>query len=295
MAVLLVVLPVMSSCGGEEVAPTVIISPSDVEMSVGDVYSLEYTVFPKRYADMQISWLVSDSKIIDCKDGRISAKAPGVALVYAVVGTARHSCKVTVTDNSSNMIVGESVTLSVAMQSLIKDAKKISVLQNGEVSDVLSYEGGTITANKTGMASVVATFENGDALTLARICVRDIHLTCEGMPLTVEVDHDLGISIEAYGLEVFRQLYATNNYAVSFAFKYKLASETDKDSVRVDFKVVLYSSEVEGEFCRERIVSAKLKPGEEYEYVDSGFYAMLGEEGDRHFWIEIVPVEEEEE
>ena len=76
MAVLLVVLPVMSSCGGEEVAPTVIISPSDVEMSVGDVYSLEYTVFPKRYADMQISWLVSDSKIIDCKDGRISAKAP---------------------------------------------------------------------------------------------------------------------------------------------------------------------------------------------------------------------------
>ena len=60
------------------------------------------------------------------------------------------------------------------------------------------------------------------------------------------------------------------------------------------FKVVLYSSEVEGEFCRERVLTVKMKPDTEYEYIDSGFYSMLNEEGDRNFWIEIVPLEDKE-
>lgn len=288
IAILFVILPVMSSCTQEEVVPpTVVISPAEVEMAVGDVYTLNSIVFPNKYKDMDVIWFVSNSDVIECVDGRISAKAPGIANVYATVGSSRHSCKVTVREASRNMIVGETIAVLSSQQKLIREAKEIVT-----TSGAVSYENGIITANEEGKALVIAKYENGDFLTLADVWVRDISLTCDEMPLTVVCDSEKGIEIEAYDLEVYKELYGENNYSINFSFKFKRVDNAQSGSLYANFKVVLYSGEVEGEFCRERVLSVKMKPGEEYEYVDDGFRAMLGEDGNRTFWIEIMPLEE---
>ena len=299
-AILLVILPFMSSCGQEEeVYPTVVISPTEVQMSVGDIYTLDSTVFPRAFKDLEVSWYVSNPDIIECDGGRVTAKGVGTALVYASAGTSRHSCKIIVSESTRKMIVGEEATLPVLQNNLIQQASGFAVYSGNEPSDILSFENNVITANKKGEARVVATFENGDTLTVATVSVRELNLTCEGMPesedgepLTVVVDSELGTAINVYGLAVEKYYYAENNYAVRFAFKYRLAEANGTTSV--SFKVVLYSSEVEGEFCRERVLTVKMKPDTEYEYIDSGFYSMLNEEGDRNFWIEIVPLEDKE-
>ena len=300
VAILIVILPIMSSCGKEEevVPPTVIISPSEVQMSVGDIYTLDSTVFPMIYQDLNVSWYVSDPEIIECVGGRVYAKGLGTALVYAAAGSSRHSCRITVTEQQRKMIVGEEAQLPALQNNLIKGATGFAVYSGDEPSDVLSFENNVITANKKGDARIVATFENGDVLTVANISVRDITLTCNGMPeseedppLRVVVDNESGIAIEVYDLVLEKYYYSTDNYAVRFSFKYRLAPEVQGETVRVNFRVTLYSSEVKGEYCRDKDVSGKMTPGTEYQYVDSGFYAMLNEEGDRAFWIEIVSLE----
>ena len=290
MAILFVVLPVFSSCGGEEaVSPTVVISRPDVELSVGDQYTLSASVFPAKFNDLKIDWFSSDQNVVECQDGKLYAKAEGVALVYAAVGSARRSCKVTVSNEQRKMIIGESVALTAQERELIKSASEVVI-----TGECISFDDGVITANALGNAFVKAIFENGDALTVASVDVRDISLTCEKMPHAVLVDASTGAEIEVYGLTVDKQLYEKDNYSVQLKFNYKLKGGAELSSSLVSFKIILYSGEVEGEFCREKTVSVKIAPGVQYEYVDDVFRARLNEEGNRTFWIEVVPVEEAE-
>lgn len=290
MAIIFVVLPVFSSCGGEEsVSPTVVISKSDVELSVGDQYTLSASVFPAKFNDLKIDWFSSDKSVVECQDGKLYARAEGVALVYASVGSARRSCKVTVSTEQRKMIIGESVALTASERELIKSASEVVI-----TGECISFNDGVITANALGNAFVKAIFENGDSLTVASVDVRDISLTCDDMPHTVTVDRATGAEIEVYGLTVEKSLYQKDNYSVQFKFNYKLKDGVELSSFPVSFKVILYSGEVKGEFCRERTVTVKIAPGVQYEYVDEAFRAMLNEEGNRTFWIKVVPMEEAE-
>ena len=290
MALILVVLPVFSSCGGaeEELSPSVVISETDIQMSVGDVYTLSARIFPKKFQQTPVIWSVSDGEIISCDNGRISAKAPGTALVFATVGSAKHSCRITVSENRQNMIIGEQIALDSTMREIVAKAKEISTS-----SDVISYADGKITANKLGDATLSAHYENGDRVTLATVHVVDVSLACDGMPITLVTNSSVGTAVELYGLQVKKQLYSENNYLINFSFKYKRCDNVTQKSERVNFVVTLYSGEVEGEFCRKTNVSILAVHGEEYTYIDAGFLAELkGGEG-RTFWIEVTPVEDE--
>ena len=285
IAVLLAVLPVLSSCGGEEEVPlNVVLSPAEINMSVGDQYALQVGIFPKKYQNREIIWSVSDNSVIECDGGIISAIAPGEAIVYATVGSVRKVCRVKVNDIKTNIIVGDKLTVSADIRELIKDATEISVSS----PDVITFEDYTITANKVGEAYVKAHFENGDVVTVARVSVRDISLTCEDIPFSLITNSELGTEILFSDFQVHKQYYSTDNYFVQFAFKYKRVDTLIDENMRVNFTVTLYSSEVEGEFCRDVNVGVMMNPGNEYTFVDAGFLAKLNEEGNRNFWIEIT-------
>ena len=291
IAVLLAILPVMSSCGqAEDVPPAVVISPLSINMSVGDVYTLDVSVFPKKYQNTDITWTVSDSRVVLCEDGKITAIAPGEAIVYASVGSARKSCRVSVGNFVRNMIVSETVALSASEKELIKNAAEVSV----SAPDVISIEEDSVVAHKVGEATISARFKNGDVVTVAHISVREINLTCDDIPFTLITNPQLGTEILISELEYVAQLYDTDNYFVQFKFNYKRVDELLDENLIVNFIVKLYSSEVEGEFCRDNRVTVKMNIGDEYTYIDTGFLAKLQDTGNRHFWIEIVPVVEEE-
>ena len=300
MTILLIVLPFMSSCGikDNDVSPMVVISKSSINLSVGDVYTLSASVFPKKYKDLEVIWSVSDSDIIECVDGKVSAKAPGIALVYAIAGSSRYNCKVTV-GSRKTMIVDETITLSTTQKNLIVGAKNVF----STAPDVLSYDAdsGTITANKQGEGKVVAEFENGDRVSVASVSVKDIGFECKnGMPYTFTVNSELGADMEVYDLRVEKQLYEECNYFVNFEFKAKLTEQNQTEPIRAEFRVTLYSGEYNvenGGYCRHRDIFVDMIPGDEYRYIDDGFLAELLSDindGNRTFWIEITPITEED-
>ena len=167
-------------CGCCQVAVTdkilvssVIVSPANYTMVVGDFVFLRETVCPTNASDKCVIWSSSDETILSVNSvtGFVHALKVGTAKIYATARDGSNvsgSCAITVQEpikvdsvsilyNQITMIIGQKRKLSVTVCPV--DATKKSVKWNSSNTSVATVDSytGTITAKSQGSAIITAT------------------------------------------------------------------------------------------------------------------------------------------
>lgn len=137
---------------------------TNLELNVGQSYTIELTVTPSNSTELGLTWETTDSKIATVDDkGKITAKAPGKAVIFAktAYGEAVY-CNVTVVQQPNDIqlnfdektiVIGESFTLKATMQpSSAVDVNLIWSSSNEKVARVSNN--GTVKAISGGTAVI---------------------------------------------------------------------------------------------------------------------------------------------
>lgn len=137
---------------------------TNLELNVGQSYTIELTVTPSNSTELGLTWETTDSKIATVDDkGKITAKAPGKAVIFAktAYGDAVY-CNVTVVQQPNDIqlnfdektiVIGESFTLKATMQpSSAVDVNLIWSSSNEKVARVSNN--GTVKAISGGTAII---------------------------------------------------------------------------------------------------------------------------------------------
>lgn len=148
------------------------ISPISLILNVGESDNLTVTFSPENATNKSVTWSTSDSGVASVSDGKVTAVAPGEAIITAktVDGEKTASCSVTVLDNAvpvtgitlsqsaMELKVGESNTLSAILSP--EDATNKSVTWSSSDPSVATVSANGLTASvnaiNAGMATITA-------------------------------------------------------------------------------------------------------------------------------------------
>ena len=183
-----------------EKVEALVLSESQVTMTVGDVYTITGQTIPEGFT---ILWTVSDDSIISMIGGRIYAMAPGVATVYAFASDGvSASCTVTVVspvlptsvsfeNNRIRLDVGQTHTLKLNFTPADSYAELSFTSSNNEIASV--DEKGVLTAHKEGVVAINVKTSNG----LSAMCVVEI-----GSEGSASAESDFTYSYNAKGITI---------------------------------------------------------------------------------------------
>ena len=89
-------------------AEKIILSETELKMSIDDSKQLEATVMPEDTTDKSVNWTTSDEKVVTVDEtGLVQAIGAGKATVTATSGEVSATCEVTVYDSNINIEVSE--------------------------------------------------------------------------------------------------------------------------------------------------------------------------------------------
>ncbi|MCR5506169.1 MAG: Ig-like domain-containing protein [Bacilli bacterium] len=91
---------------------------TSLSLEVGDTYTLTATVTPSDATDSSVTWSSSNKKVATVSNGLITAKGTGSATITAKAGNYTATCKVTVSEASSEEVSVTGVSLSSSSLSL---------------------------------------------------------------------------------------------------------------------------------------------------------------------------------
>ena len=138
--------------GGEVSVTQVTISPTSVNMSVGDTKQFSVKIDPANATNQEVSWSSSDPSVasIDSK-GLVTAKAEGKATITVTANDGGVSSKATVTVNNKTVpVTGVSVSpASLSME--IGESKALSVTVSPSDATDKTY---TVTSDNTGVVDI---------------------------------------------------------------------------------------------------------------------------------------------
>ena len=149
----------------------VVITPTDLTMEVGDVFSLTYTILPEDAIDKSVIWSSSNEQIVSVdENGVITAISTGTATISATtINEITTTCEVTVILNPTEIIIeaeeaeltqGESLQLTVLFTPEETTERELTwSCDNCDIATV--DETGTVTALIPGTATVTTTTSNG--------------------------------------------------------------------------------------------------------------------------------------
>lgn len=297
LAMVILLIPTLTSCGRDEESPYVVLSKANVVLSVGDEYTLGATVHPDSKSHLPIEWETNNPNVVTCEGGRLKAKAVGSAVVRASVnGGNAFSARVKVTNDATkhvNMIVGEVITIA---------EHEYNNIFTGEFSwmssdpTVAEFDNGVITAASVGNA-VIRMCQGDDAVTLYSISVFEninsmVDFTAPELPMSLS--YKSGISeVEvmefSYTLEEDKES-TIDRLLVTYTITYKKTADISgsESRNRTGFYVELYSEEVG--FCKTYTVESDFMNIGQTAVFSSQFYADISS-GMRHFNIVLVPIE----
>lgn len=168
----------LSSCAPTEVSvSSVSVSPTSMELTVGQSQAINASVSPATATNKDISWTSSNSSVATVSGGKVTAVAPGSATITASAeGGKSASCQVTV---KAKAVPVESVsldktTLEVEINSTGKltatvlpaDATNKEVTWESSDPAVATVSGGTVKAVTEGTCTVsVKTMDGGHTAT----------------------------------------------------------------------------------------------------------------------------------
>ena len=167
-------LAVMTIDFTQTVAPTgVTVSPTSLELNVGESASLTATVSPSNATDKSVTWSSSAASVATVdSDGKVVAVAPGSAVITATtVNGKTATCNVTVegdimptgisiSPSSLTLTVGQTGTLTATITP--SNATNKTVNWSSSSSSVATVSSsGVVTAKAVGTTNITATTANG--------------------------------------------------------------------------------------------------------------------------------------
>jgi len=151
---------------------------NSLALELGETETLTATVSPRDATNKNVTWATSDPSVATVREGTVSAKSPGEAIIMVIAaadGTMTDSCVVTVEgrlpavavsgvslDKSSlSLAVGESETLTATVSPGNATRKHVTwTTSNSSVATV--SDSGTVTAVKEGTATITVTTADRD-------------------------------------------------------------------------------------------------------------------------------------
>lgn len=80
------------------------LNKTELEMEQGNSYTLKATINPSKGTDKTITWKSSNTSVATVKDGKVTAKKPGFAVISASCGGKTKKCDVYVTINQKETL-----------------------------------------------------------------------------------------------------------------------------------------------------------------------------------------------
>ena len=300
IALLLICLPVLSSCkdaGGQDYA-SVILSKSNLTLSVGDKYTVTADVYPKVQPTPEIKWSSSNNGVVTCDRGILTAVGAGEAVIKAFIeGGNSTSLMVKVNEGSKNartLLVGDTVSLADSSYgSLFEEDTAIWTSSNPEVATV---DGGRLVALKEGVTSIKIVSDDSTV----SVCTAYVYQTVADSvafasldtPITVDYQKG-GTTAEIYSLEceiTDDGNFYNNKAYVSFNVKYRKSADASGADGIGDCHFVIELHSGESGLCDTYLIKINgAKIGTEGEYSEV-FYANLSN-GPRTFYLVVRPVE----
>ena len=160
------------------------VSKSTLTMVVGDEVKIKATVKPEDATDKTVIWSTSKSTVAKVNNGKITAKARGIAIITAITkdGSYKATCKVMV--NRGIKVTGitldkTSIKLKKGTATIITPTIKPSNATNKEVTwsssnkDVAGVNAkGKVSAYAPGTATITCTTNNGSYKATCKITVK---------------------------------------------------------------------------------------------------------------------------
>jgi len=175
-----------TACNKNNTKTELVLSENSVSMEVGETVTLDAEV---KNGEGEVDWTVSDSAVISCSKGKITALSSGSSTVKASLGDVYAECVITVAEEKysltlngqNNLYVGQTVGIFPVVRkgAVAVDNKTVTVsVESG--SEFASYSNGKIVGVKAGVVKIKA--ECGE-----------LSLTAEK---SVEVMDDIEINLE---------------------------------------------------------------------------------------------------
>lgn len=149
------------------------LSKSKVTLTVKDNFALAATL--SKGATSKVKWTTSDKKVASVKDGVVTAKKKGVAVITATADGKSADCVVTVKDakgkkaatlkvKTKKISVKVKKTKKIQVTLAKKDSVKSYVSSNKKIATVSKK--GVVTGKKKGKATIIVTTKKGAVATI---------------------------------------------------------------------------------------------------------------------------------
>lgn len=162
---------------------SVSVTPTSMELTVGDTHSITATVSPSDATNKAISWKSSDSGIASVADGKVTAVAPGNATITVTTtdGGKTATCAVKVnakpvpvssvslSEKELKLVVGDKATLTATV--LPEDATDKSYTWSSSDDKIATVKDGEVEAIAPGKATITVTTTNGGKTATCEVTV----------------------------------------------------------------------------------------------------------------------------
>lgn len=220
---------------GESVVVTAItINKTSLELESDDTYQLTATITPQEAASKKLTWSSSDEEVATVKDGKITAKKAGTAIitVSAENGTVKASCQVKV---SGRRVTGvqlskKTMRLDVGNCGLLEAAVLPENAENQEVTWGSSDEDIATIDEKTGIvmgvaageADITVTTKEGNYTATCSVKVSEVEDPDDIIPVT-----EIKIPSDSELLPEDNKIEAGNQFAMPISVEPEDATNTD--------------------------------------------------------------------
>lgn len=155
----------------------IVLDPVEMEVEVGETFTIEATVEPENAGDKTVVWESDDESVATVDGGNVTAVAPGTAKIIARAGGVSAECAVTVKAVPVSSIVldpvekeieaGQSFTITAEVQP--ENATDKTVVWTSSDESVATVADGVVTAVAAGNATITAA--SGDASATCEVTV----------------------------------------------------------------------------------------------------------------------------
>ncbi len=152
----------LAGCKGKVEAESITLDKTELALDEGETAQLTATVLPDDAADKTVIWSVDDNRVVNVREGTVTAFSEGVAVVTASVGSVSAKCTVTVTKKIPVEMIGlsEHEVILFANGEKTLDARVYpenatsALTWSVEPEGVVKVENGKLTALSQGAAEV---------------------------------------------------------------------------------------------------------------------------------------------
>jgi len=155
---------------------SVTMSPTSLNLKVGETGSLTATVAPSNASDKTLTWKSSDTSVATVSNGTVTAKAVGTATITATSNNGKSATatvtvskddvavtSVSVSPTSLNLTVGDTGELTATVSPSNATDKTLTWISSN--TSVATVSDGAVTAKAAGTATITATSNNGKVAT----------------------------------------------------------------------------------------------------------------------------------